>query len=65
MFERVMLKGEFVVGCLFASALVYDEKSVGVLVTLLPWLMLLIVDGCFFCSAYLGYCPLLFEHLIS
>ena len=43
-----MLKEEFVVGCLFANALAYDEKCVGVLVTLLPWLLLLFDDGCFF-----------------
>ena len=42
-----MLKVEFVVGCLSANTLAYDEKYVGVRVTLLPWLLLLFDDGCF------------------
>ena len=47
-FGRVMLKEELVVGCLFANALAYDEKCVGVLVTLLPCLLLLFDDVSFF-----------------
>ena len=48
MFERVVLKGELLVGCLFANALAYNEKCVVVLVTLLPWLLLLFIASSFF-----------------